>query len=80
MFFLTGVIHVYDNKQKALKAVMTMKGSRFKAFYNRNDAENFAKGLCDGAMTPSKNSSDKHHATFTGGFIPQTHPEYCNIE
>ncbi|XP_060752103.1 ankyrin repeat and LEM domain-containing protein 2 isoform X1 [Tachysurus vachellii] len=65
-----GVIHVYDNKQKALKAVMTMKGSRFKAFYNRNDAENFAKGLCDGAVTPSKNSPDKHHSTFTAEKLP----------
>ncbi|KAK3522232.1 hypothetical protein QTP70_034129 [Hemibagrus guttatus] len=60
-----GFIHVYDDKHKALKAVMMMKGARFKAFYNRNDAESFAKGLCDGAVTPSKNSSDKHHATST---------------
>lgn len=74
LFILTGFIHVYDDKQKALKAVITMKGARFKAFHNRNDAESFAKGLCDGAVTPSKNSSDKQHATLTGGFIHQAHP------
>lgn len=78
LFFLTDVIHVYNNKQNALKAVMTMKGARFKAFYNREDAENFAKGLYDGgSTTPSKNSSDKLHATSTGTLIYQTPPGYC---
>lgn len=31
-----------------------MKGARFKAFSNREDAEKFAKGLCDYFPSPSK--------------------------
>lgn len=72
MSFLTGFLHVYGDKQKALKAVMTMKGARFKGFYNRKDAEDFAKGVYDGGVTPSKNSADKLLVTFTGGFVHQT--------
>lgn len=80
LFFLTGVLHVYGDKQKALEAVMTMKGSRFKAFHNREDAENFAKGLNDGGVTPSKNSGPKLCTTSAGGFIHQTRPEYCSLK
>lgn len=69
MFFLTGFLHVYDDRQKALKAVMKIKGARFKAFHNRMDAENFSKGLSDGGGTPSKNSTDKLQVTSPGGFI-----------
>lgn len=31
-----------------------MKGARFKAFSTREDAEKFAKGLCDYFPSPSK--------------------------
>lgn len=31
-----------------------MKGARFKAFSNREDAEKFAKGICDYFPSPSK--------------------------
>ncbi|KAF5906917.1 ankyrin repeat and LEM domain-containing protein 2, partial [Clarias magur] len=58
-----GFPHVYTDKQKALKAATAMKGARFKAFCNRKDAEDFAKGLYDGGVTPSKGSSDKPHTT-----------------
>lgn len=33
-----------------------IKGSRFKAFSNREDAEKFAKGICDYFPSPSKSS------------------------
>lgn len=71
LFCLTGVLHVYGDKQTALKAVMAMKGSRFKAFCNRKDAENFAKGLSEGVLTPRKNPADKLQ-TSTGRLF---HPE-----
>ncbi|XP_053332289.1 ankyrin repeat and LEM domain-containing protein 2 isoform X1 [Clarias gariepinus] len=54
-----GFLHVYGDKQKALKVATAMKGARFKAFCNRKDAEDFAKGLYDGGVTPSKDSADK---------------------
>ncbi|KAM9822554.1 ankyrin repeat and LEM domain-containing protein 2 isoform X1 [Syngnathus typhle] len=38
---------VYADKKDALQAVKARKGSRFKAFSNREDAERFAKGICD---------------------------------
>ncbi|KAG7489696.1 hypothetical protein JOB18_018143 [Solea senegalensis] len=46
--------HVYTDKKDALQAVKTMKGARFKAFPNREDAEKFAKGVCDYFPSPSK--------------------------
>ncbi|KAM6112067.1 ankyrin repeat and LEM domain-containing protein 2 isoform 1-T1 [Pterocles gutturalis] len=49
-------IHVYEDKKEALQAVKTIKGSRFKAFSNREDAEKFAKGICDYFPSPSKSS------------------------
>lgn len=33
-----------------------MKGARFKAFSNREDAEKFAKGICDYYPSPSKSA------------------------
>ncbi|KAM4578075.1 ankyrin repeat and LEM domain-containing protein 2 [Fundulus diaphanus] len=45
--------HVYTDKKDALQAVKTMKGSRFKAFANREDAERFSKGGCDYCPSPS---------------------------
>lgn len=49
-------VHVYADKKEALQAVKLMKGSRFKAFPNREDAEKFAKGICDYYPSPSKSS------------------------
>ncbi|KAF1578006.1 UNVERIFIED_CONTAM: Ankyrin repeat and LEM domain-containing protein 2, partial [Eudyptes pachyrhynchus] len=49
-------IHVYEDKKEALQAVKMIKGSRFKAFSNREDAEKFAKGICDYFPSPSKSS------------------------
>uniref|UniRef100_A0A1A8L735 Ankyrin repeat and LEM domain containing 2 n=1 Tax=Nothobranchius pienaari TaxID=704102 RepID=A0A1A8L735_9TELE len=48
--------HIYTDKKDALQAVKTMKGARFKAFANREDAEKFAKGLCDYFPSPSKST------------------------
>ncbi|XP_028851982.1 ankyrin repeat and LEM domain-containing protein 2 [Denticeps clupeoides] len=46
--------HVYTDKKEALQAVKMMKGARFKAFNKREDAEKFAKGICDYYPSPSK--------------------------
>ncbi|XP_078083316.1 ankyrin repeat and LEM domain-containing protein 2-like isoform X2 [Mustelus asterias] len=50
-------VHVYLDKKEALQAVKMMKGSRFKAFTNREDAEKFARGICDYYPSPSKSSA-----------------------
>ncbi|XP_038663525.1 ankyrin repeat and LEM domain-containing protein 2 [Scyliorhinus canicula] len=50
-------VHVYLDKKEALQAVKMMKGSRFKAFINREDAEKFARGICDYYPSPSKSSA-----------------------
>lgn len=50
-------IHVYEDKKEALQAVKLIKGSRFKAFPTREDAEKFARGICDYLPSPSKNMS-----------------------
>ncbi|XP_018617852.1 ankyrin repeat and LEM domain-containing protein 2 isoform X2 [Scleropages formosus] len=47
-------VHVYTDKKEALQAVKMMKGARFKPFSNREDAEKFAKGICDYCPSPSK--------------------------
>ncbi|XP_045671613.1 ankyrin repeat and LEM domain-containing protein 2 [Ursus americanus] len=49
-------IHVYEDKKEALQAVKMIKGSRFKAFSSREDAEKFARGICDYFPSPSKAS------------------------
>ncbi|XP_077418232.1 ankyrin repeat and LEM domain-containing protein 2 isoform X2 [Vanacampus margaritifer] len=46
--------HVYTDRKDALQAVKGMKGARFKAFSNREDAEKFAKGMCDYFPSPNK--------------------------
>lgn len=48
--------HVYTDKKDALQAVKLMKGARFKAFPNREEAEKFAKGICDYYPSPSKSA------------------------
>lgn len=50
-------IHVYEDKKEALQAVKMIKGSRFKAFSSREDAEKFARGICCYFPSPSKTSS-----------------------
>ncbi|ELW66965.1 Ankyrin repeat and LEM domain-containing protein 2 [Tupaia chinensis] len=50
-------IHVYEDKKEALQAVKMIKGSRFKAFSTREDAEKFARGICDYFPSPSKTST-----------------------
>lgn len=45
---------MYGDKKEALQAVKMMKGARFKAFSNREDAEKFAKGISDYYPSPSK--------------------------
>lgn len=57
MYFIAERIHVYEDKKEALQAVKMIKGSRFKAFSNREDAEKFAKGICDYFPSPSKSAS-----------------------
>uniref|UniRef100_A0A8C5S972 Ankyrin repeat and LEM domain-containing protein 2 n=1 Tax=Laticauda laticaudata TaxID=8630 RepID=A0A8C5S972_LATLA len=49
-------VHVYEDKKEALQAVKMIKGSRFKAFSNREDAEKFAKGVCDYFPSPNKSA------------------------
>ncbi|XP_077619700.1 ankyrin repeat and LEM domain-containing protein 2 [Crocuta crocuta] len=49
-------ILVYEDKKEALQAVRMIKGSRFKAFSSREDAEKFARGICDYFPSPSKAS------------------------
>lgn len=56
MYFFAERVHVYEDKKEALQAVKMIKGSRFKAFSNREDAEKFAKGICDYFPSPSKSS------------------------
>ncbi|XP_036954736.1 ankyrin repeat and LEM domain-containing protein 2 [Acanthopagrus latus] len=48
--------HVYTDKKDALQAVKMMKGARFKAFPIREDAEKFAKGICDYFPSPNKST------------------------
>ncbi|XP_056152518.1 ankyrin repeat and LEM domain-containing protein 2 [Lampris incognitus] len=48
--------HVYTDKKEALQVVKMMKGARFKAFSNREDAEKFAKGICDYYPSPNKSA------------------------
>lgn len=56
LFSVPERVHVYEDKKEALQAVKMIKGSRFKAFSNREDAEKFAKGICDYFPSPTKSS------------------------
>ncbi|XP_018117704.1 ankyrin repeat and LEM domain-containing protein 2 isoform X2 [Xenopus laevis] len=49
-------VHIYADKKEALQVVKMLKGSRFKAFVSREDAEKFARGICDYCPSPSKSS------------------------
>ncbi|XP_051888110.1 ankyrin repeat and LEM domain-containing protein 2 isoform X2 [Pristis pectinata] len=48
-------VHVYLDKKEALQAVKMMKGSRFKAFTNKEDAEKFAKDFMGSLETEGTN-------------------------
>ncbi|XP_070689474.1 ankyrin repeat and LEM domain-containing protein 2 [Pempheris klunzingeri] len=48
--------HVYTDKKDALQVLKMIKGSRFKAFPHREDAEKFAKGICDYFPSPNKST------------------------
>ncbi|XP_075131307.1 ankyrin repeat and LEM domain-containing protein 2 isoform X2 [Leptodactylus fuscus] len=52
----TEKIHIYTDKKEALQIVKMLKGSRFKAFHSREDAEKFARGVCDYYPSPNKSS------------------------
>ncbi|KAH0625549.1 hypothetical protein JD844_015107 [Phrynosoma platyrhinos] len=54
-------VHVYEDKKEALQAVKMLKGSRFKAFSNREDAEKFAKGIY-GLCSPEMETVNKERA------------------
>lgn len=56
MFLSVERAHVYTDKKDALQAVKMMKGARFKAFPVREDAEKFAKGICDYFPSPNKSA------------------------
>lgn len=45
MFSPPDKVHVYVDRKKALRAMMTMKESRFKSFSTREEAEKFSKGI-----------------------------------
>ncbi|XP_044131527.1 ankyrin repeat and LEM domain-containing protein 2 isoform X2 [Bufo gargarizans] len=49
-------IHIYTDKKEALQIVKMLKGSRFKWFQSREDAEKFARGITDYCPSPSKSS------------------------
>uniref|UniRef100_A0A8C7C0G6 Ankyrin repeat and LEM domain-containing protein 2 n=1 Tax=Neovison vison TaxID=452646 RepID=A0A8C7C0G6_NEOVI len=61
-------IHVYEDRKEALQAVKMIKGSRFKAFSSREDAEKFARGICDYFPSPSKASSPLSPVKITSVF------------
>lgn len=64
---VTDVCHVYVDKREALKAIVKLKGARFKAFSSRDMAENFSKGLCEGGVSPHKPSPEKSSAASVTG-------------
>ncbi|XP_036384723.1 ankyrin repeat and LEM domain-containing protein 2-like [Megalops cyprinoides] len=51
-------VHVFTNKKQALKAARNMKGARFKGFPSQEEAEKFAKGICDYCPSSSKPEAD----------------------
>lgn len=57
MFLSLEKAHIYTDKKDALQAVKMMKGARFKAFPNREDAEKFATGICDYFPSPNKSAA-----------------------
>ncbi|XP_054551423.1 ankyrin repeat and LEM domain-containing protein 2 isoform X2 [Talpa occidentalis] len=81
-------IHVYEDKKEALQAVKMMKGSRFKAYSSREDAEKFARGIFDYFPSPNKTSAPASpvkaapisaNGGFKDGLCP-SEPEAANRE
>ncbi|XP_063820775.1 ankyrin repeat and LEM domain-containing protein 2 isoform X2 [Pseudophryne corroboree] len=61
--------HIYIDKKEALQVVKTMKGSRFKAFQSREDAEKFARGICDYYPSPSKSNMPSSPVKLVSGLV-----------
>ncbi|XP_007250301.3 ankyrin repeat and LEM domain-containing protein 2 [Astyanax mexicanus] len=74
-----GSLHVYTDRQKALRTVVKMKGARFKAFSSREDAENFAKGIHESGLSPCRPSAEKPLNTSPTG-EKSIHLETANME
>ncbi|XP_075688756.1 ankyrin repeat and LEM domain-containing protein 2 isoform X2 [Rhinoderma darwinii] len=62
-------VHIYTDKKEALQIVKSLKGSRFKAFQAREEAEKFAIGICDYYPSPSKSSMSLSPVTLASGLL-----------
>ncbi|XP_069817160.1 ankyrin repeat and LEM domain-containing protein 2 isoform X2 [Dendropsophus ebraccatus] len=62
-------LHIYTNKKEALQVVKMLKGSRFKAFPSREDAEKFATGVCDYCPSPNKSSMSLSPVKLASGLL-----------
>ncbi|KAJ7987162.1 hypothetical protein DPEC_G00335890 [Dallia pectoralis] len=66
-----GKVHVYVDQKKALRAMTTMKGSRFKAFSTREEAESFSKGsIVPASPTPVRSDGMLVPVVHTGEDSP----------
>lgn len=65
----TEKIHIYTDKKEALQIVKMLKGSRFKAFQSVEDAEKFARGICDYYPSPSKSSMSLSPVKLASGLL-----------
>ncbi|XP_056388794.1 ankyrin repeat and LEM domain-containing protein 2 isoform X2 [Hyla sarda] len=61
--------HIYTDKKEALQVVKMLKGSRFKAFQAREDAEKFATGICDYYPSPNKSSMSLSPVKLSSGLL-----------
>ncbi|KAK7121116.1 hypothetical protein R3I94_020928 [Phoxinus phoxinus] len=73
-----GPPRVYVDQAKALKAVMKLKGARFKAFASKEDAESFARGVCEGGASPHTRSLEKPGAVSVTEWLMNADP--ANME
>ncbi|XP_073531954.1 ankyrin repeat and LEM domain-containing protein 2 isoform X2 [Phyllobates terribilis] len=62
-------IHIYTDQKEALQIVKMLKGSRFKAFQSREDAEKFATGICDYYPSPNKSSLSLSPVKLASGLL-----------
>ncbi|XP_069612200.1 ankyrin repeat and LEM domain-containing protein 2 isoform X1 [Ranitomeya imitator] len=65
----TEKIHIYTDQKEALQVVKMLKGSRFKSFQSREDAEKFATGICDYYPSPSKSSLSLSPVKLSSGLL-----------